>query len=379
MKIIIHIPLYTLFLISLIFAGNSEKNGFSKSFKVSGEGTLSISLQIGEVNVNTWKKDKVKIVSNDISEDDVESVSISQEGNNIEFDYYGAYNHKGMADFKFYVPERFNVVSKTSSGDIRLTGKLDGNFNGYTSGGDIDLDEILGDLTIITAGGDIRLLSIGGNLEADTYGGDINLHDVKGEKAEIKTKGGSISMGEVEGRLTTITYGGDIRIDLAGDDSEINTYGGDIRIKETIGDIRAKTNGGDITILSGKGYLKVNTNGGDITLKKITGGVDANTNAGSVYAELIPDSKYETELRSLYGDIELRIPAKSSAKIQAKIRSTGGRGNYEIRSDFKPNSYREKSSYVQASYKIGGGKNAISISTISSDIKIKKIQTWGKK
>ncbi|MFA8342328.1 MAG: DUF4097 domain-containing protein [Rhodothermaceae bacterium] len=377
MKTLIKSTLYILLLSALVFAKDKPSKSFNKSFNVSSKGTLTISLRVGNITIETWNKPKVTIISNNLSESALDDISITREGDNIEFDFYGSSSRQSLNIFTFVVPENFNIVSKTNSGDIELFGQLKGNFEGNTSGGNFALDDIEGNVNVHSGGGDLDLQFVGGILKADTFGGDIDVEDVNGKHADIKTKGGSINVGRVKGELSAHTYGGDIRIDFAGNHSEILTYGGDIRLVKCEGNIITDTRGGDVKVYNAKGFIEARTNGGDLVLKNIIGGVDARTNAGSIYAQLSPEGKLDSELRSLRGDIELVIPSKSNIAIDAKIRSTLGKDL--ISSDFEPVTYKNRRNTLTATYKTGNGKNRITLSTVSSEIKIKKLKTRGRK
>jgi len=379
MKTLLKCVLFIILTSSLVFAKKNSIRGFNKSFDVSSKGTLSISLKLGNVNIETWNKAKINIISKQISKNNLDGISITRERDNIEFNYNISSKHRNSGNFTFIVPENFNIISRTNSGNIELTGKLIGNFKGNTSGGRFMLDDIDGNVVVFTGGGNLTLQNIGGNLEADTYGGDIEVEDVKGNRADIKTHGGSINIGNVKGELYAHTYGGDIRVGSAGNNSEILTNGGDIKLVNGSGYIQLNTNGGDIKIYNATGFIEAKTSGGDIILKNIKGGAKAKTNAGTIYAKITPSGNNSTLLSSHYGDIELKIPGKSNILVQAKIKSTRGRSTNHIDSDFNPVNYKEESNSIRASYKIGSGKNKINISTASSNIKIKKIKTRGRK
>lgn len=372
MKTLFKIIISSLVFVSLTFCGNKESGDFNKSFDVKENGILAINLDLGTINIETWDKDIVKISSHNISKKAIKEISIVQTENSIEFDYNGSYARSGNCEFTFYVPEKFNINARTSAGSIELIGKLTGNFEAYTAGGSFNLDDITGNVNINTDGGQIRLQDVGGNLTAETLGGRIDVEDILGKKVKVKTLGGKINIGNVKYKLSAITYGGNIRIQSMGNGSDVKTNGGDIKLRNFDGDVRVITSGGDITVMEGNGYLEAQTSGGDISVKKIIGGVDLHTNAGSIYAEINPDGSIESEIKSGFGEIELIIPKNSNAKIIAKIRINTKQAGHKIKSSFKADSYKEGSSSVQASYKIGSGKSLISVNTNNSDIIIHK-------
>lgn len=372
MKTIAKILVYKLLFLTVIFCGANESGTFSKTLDVTGKGVLTSSLNFGDILVETWSKNQVRIVSNNIDDDELDMIGIKQSGNDIEFTFSGSYSYQGSNYFKFYIPENFSVVARTSAGNISLKGTLDGNFDANTSGGDIKLADILGDADIRTSGGEIRMEDINGRLKVHTSGGEIRIRNINGQSADIRTNGGEINIGDTKGEINVSTSGGDIKINSVNDGSTLTTSGGDIRVKNFKGEIRATTSGGDLVFLGGEGFLEARTSGGDITIKNLIGGCEAKTSAGSIYAEITPKSKYGSELSSSVGEVDLVLPKNADATIDVRIRGMAGKGFNSITSDFKASSYKESTTSIKATYKIGNGKENITISTVMSDINIKK-------
>ena len=369
MKYLFRILVCSLVLSSFLISANKTKEKYNKSFKVKEGGTLSINLDLGSVNVETWNKKEVKIVCNHLSNNALDDLSVIQSDNLIEFDFNGSYS-SGMQKSKFTVPKNFNINARTSSGAIELFGNLKGNFYGNTASGEIELDDVDGDVDIRTAGGRIILHNVSGNLQAETLGGNIEAEDVLGKKSKVKTLGGSINLGKTTKGLSALTYGGDIRIETIGDRSNINTYGGDIKIKSIEGHSRLSTNGGDLIVTKGNGFLDARTNGGNIKVKKFTGGMDARTGAGEIIVSLKPEGKNETELSTGAGSIELTIPKKSNTLIDAKIKRYSKYDDHLIDTKLKAVSLDKSNSSVRAKYKTGNGKHKIYLITTNSDIVI---------
>ena len=369
MKNLIKIVLCSLLLISPVLMAKNKIKDYNKTFKVTEGGSLSINLSSGTVSVETWNRNEVKIVSNNLSERSLDDLSIIKSNNLIEFDFSGSGN-SGKQSFRFTVPKKFNVNAKTSSGAIELFGNLNGDFYGNTAGGEIDLDDIEGDVDIRTAGGRIILHNIGGNLQAETLGGSIEAEDISGKRSKIKTLGGNINIGKTAENLSVLTYGGDIRIESLGDGSRVNTYGGDIKVKTLNGLTRLTTKGGDLIVSNGKGYLRARTTGGEIKVKSFTGGINGRTGAGNINVNLIPAGNYDTELNTGTGTIDLTIPVKSNVFIDAKIKGYSEYDDHSINTKLKKLRSHKSNSNIRAEYRTGSGKNKIFLITTNSDINI---------
>ncbi|HEY5615448.1 MAG TPA: DUF4097 family beta strand repeat-containing protein, partial [Bacteroidota bacterium] len=121
------------------------------------------------------------------------------------------------------------------------------------------------------------------------------------------------------------------------------------------------------------------TSGGDIILENITGSIDAKTSGGDIRAELIPSGKGSSELVSAGGDIKLYIPENAKATIEAIIRvdsrwgrSRSRRDKYEVKSDFKSDTYDDGEDDIRATYILNGGGERITLETVNSNIEIRK-------
>jgi DUF4097 and DUF4098 domain-containing protein YvlB len=122
------------------------------------------------------------------------------------------------------------------------------------------------EMDLKTSGGDVDLENLEGELVASTMGGDISVRGAAG-KADFQTMGGDIKVreGKILGRMRTM--GGDIEVETSSEAIDAETMGGDITIR-TSGNVRAATAGGDVEIhlTSVDADCEASTNGGDIRL-----------------------------------------------------------------------------------------------------------------
>lgn len=252
-----------------------------KTFKVKEGQRLELYASMGDVKINTWDKDEiyVKVSGSSKVEKNFEftfdetnygvKIEAKREGGWFNFNWFS--NGSDLV-FEISLPKKFEVKAKTSGGDMRirdLTGEVDLN----TSGGDIDLLNYKGDGLLHTSGGDIKCENSGGNLEVSTSGGEINLKSANG-------------------RIDAGTSGGDIILDYTGNNEgiELHTSGGDIRVyvpKDFKANVYCKTSGGDVDVYfdkqrsekvksnryegdfnGGGNRLECTTSGGDIVVKE---------------------------------------------------------------------------------------------------------------
>ena len=164
----------------------------------------------------------------------------------------------GVRDSKVTVsvPKRYRVKLKTSGGDIDVA-QLQGNVDGSTSGGDVRVADVTGDVRMHTSGGDIRAEKIHG-------------------ETELQTSGGKVRALEIDGRVRVASSGGNVEAEIVGANRGIDasTSGGNVvlRVPRNItGNLNAHTSGGSVT-----SDLPVATtvNSGDSGTKRLQGSIN---------------------------------------------------------------------------------------------------------
>ncbi len=384
----------------------------NKEFDVSKGGALVMEKVRGDVTIKTWTKNKVIIRETrkmDVyTEEEAKAVLkdlstfYKKEGNRIVVGTDEKYRNYMQSKFEITLPDEFNVdigtsggdisVSelkgevklKTSGGDIELL-QIDGEVNASTSGGDITIEKNTRMVNVRTSGGDIDIVDVEGKVDAKTSGGDIM---IKNNRALVNaaTSGGDIVLVNIGAEVSARTSGGDISVDGTKGSLEVSTSGGDISLKN-IGDvIEARTSGGDIDANNVKNGIKAKTSGGDIEFDDIQGFIEAKTSGGDVEAKmtLTDFSKdHHIEMNSSGGNITLYIPEKLPATIHAEIKLTGSSWrDYNIYSDFSikiEKSEDEKKrgrrdELIEGHGKINGGGDLIRLSTTNGNINIKKLK-----
>lgn len=283
-----------------------------KSFAVQPGGLLTIETSGGDVRVQPGDGDKVHVVARQKirtnSEADADKLleklelSIEQSGNDVKASAKYAKRTSSFSfvswppvavSFEVTVPATYHANIRTSGGDIFI-GDLSGNMAARTSGGDVSLGKISGDVFVSTSGGDISLTESTGPAKLGTSGGDILVARVLAP-ADLSTSGGDITIGSVEGSLKAQTSGGDVIAAIKGalaGDSSLGTSGGNIEVtvdRSAGFELDASTSGGDvggtglaITIERGgigKTRLTGRINGGGPRLKLRTSGGDIDITA----------------------------------------------------------------------------------------------------
>lgn len=356
-------------------ADDDGDKGTAKSFTVSKGGTLDISVNMGDIHIQTWDKNEVRVTA-DLEEDDFDDVKIKQKGNTISVYYEPEWGSSGDVRFNISIPAEFNVVLETSAGDLEIDGNLTGTVKGLTSGGGIRIGSVTGMVDMNTSGGDIVTEDIKGDVVLNTSGGDIRVGEVTGV-TDVHTSGGDISIARSGKSLTAETAGGNVQVGDVGGDATVTTSGGDVIIDNVSGNASLSTLGGNITLMSANGTVKAKTAGGDIVMDNIVGSIDAKTSAGNIRVTFSPSGSGKSRFTTSVGDVALYIPENAKATVSARARlNYWQRRSHEqlIFSDFKEESNQKDDigKEIHASYILNGGGQAISIETSQGNIQILK-------
>ena len=178
---------------------------------------------------------------------------------------------------------------------FRITVPWHHNVEVTTTGGDIVIDDLQGNVVTRASGGDVRIGRILGRVDVWASGGDIHVRGGQGVVAEAS--GGDIRVSGVHGFVDARTSGGDVGAEIVGGlevPSRLRTTGGDVEVvlADGIGvTLEAQTSGGSVTaaipvfadavgggsrlsghIGGGGALLTVRASGGDIRLLGLSTG-----------------------------------------------------------------------------------------------------------
>ena len=308
-----------------------------KTFTVQPGGNFKATTQGGDITIRTADITEVRITAKQVirasTDKDADemleklSLTIEQNGNNIVAEAKYAKRTLGFrfgnwppvqVDFTITLPKRYNADLRASLAGTQ--GQVDAglvkasiNFDLKTSGGDIKVGDLCGNIRARTSGGDLKFDRIDGEIDAHTSGGDIMLKE-----------------GTARAKLGT--SGGNIEVDRAGGPTEVSTSGGDITIKSVAQLLSATTSGGDVyaTITEPlKQDTLLSTSGGDVRVRMVKDAgfeLDASTSGGDVRAEglTITIAKGGVGKSRLAGNVNGGGP-------RLKLRSSGG--DISVRTD----------------------------------------------
>lgn len=269
------------YLTGLALLGILASNGWAKEEvnevrDMTSDGTLSIELVSGELQVTGWdreafeltgtlgsKKEKVKISGD---EDDWK-IEIKQQGN------WQWKNNSGSTDLVLNVPHAAEIYLATVSADLEVEA-LDGE-----------------ELVIETVSGDVRATVAVDTLELDTVSGDVRL-TATGTELDMESVSGDLDASGVVGTL------------------EVETVSGDFEVVGTnLEEVYASSVSGDIDM--------------DIVLTE-EAEVDLESHSGKITVMLPANTRFELDSDTFSGDIENDFGSSSDADINISAETFSG-------------------------------------------------------
>ena len=282
-----------------------------KTFAVQAGGNLQAATQGGDITIKTSDSPEVHVLVQQVirasSEQEADEIlskltlTLEQSGNDVTAE--AKYEKRGpgswfgnwppvTVSFVVTVPKNFNLKLNTSGGNIAVA-SLTGNVHARTSGGDLRFDRIDGDIDAGTSGGNVSLKEGTARAMLRTSGGDIEI-DRAGGPTDVSTSGGNIKINSVAQLISATTSGGNVRAVITEplkQDTLLSTSGGDV----------------DVEVVKGAGFeLDASTSGGDVKASGLTITLEKGGTGKSRLVGAVNGGGPRLKLRSSGGDVTVR-------------------------------------------------------------------------
>jgi DUF4097 and DUF4098 domain-containing protein YvlB len=327
-------------IISSFSAAQRQEEIVSRHFLLKEEGLVSLNNPRGDVRIQSWEKDYIKVIATKVVEGSnqkrmkkaLEKIKVefvaAEDNLHIKTDlgesrfktfflFDRVWNFfsttQGRVDYQLWVPPRVNVLAETRSGNFFIQG-------------------IRGDVKTKIVSGRMEFSSIQGNVEVETTSGGIELVEVEG-------------------------------------DVNLSSLSGNISLNQVKGNILVRSTSGKLQMSSVEGTIRGYTASGKIVMRKIRGIVELiETTSGDIQAELleVADDWLGMIFNSATGDIEVSLPRSLGANLGIKTVSGRISCNFTIltKGEFEPGALGGL---------INGGGPLLEIETISGDIFLRQI------
>ena len=181
------------------------------------------------------------------------------------------------------------------------------------------------------------------SVDIRTGAGEIEVEDLEGD-VRLRTSGGRIHLQRIEGEIRAETSGGGIEAEAIAGELRVRTSGGAIRLLDVEERVDAETSGGGIEVLGARTEVRARTSGGSIHVR----------------FEDSPSGRLETS----GGSIEVELPDGAGVSLEAR---TSG-GVVDVHPDLEPRGRIER---ARVDAEVGGGGDRLRLETSGGDIRVR--------
>ncbi len=318
--------------------------------------SLRVVSDRGEVRLIAWDENNIKVlVQKKVvadSQSDADKVNaatrptITVAGDQVTVNANTASgNHRVDTNLEIYLPRKAAADIATARGKVEVRDR-NGDLRISNSHGDVELGNILGNVTMNMRGGSVRADGLHGDLSLDGRLGDVTVENVQGSVRLTGDYFGTTRLAKITNSVHFLSSRTDM--EMAKLDGDLVLESDDLRASSLAGPTRVITRSKGIRLDSFTGNVHIEDTNSDIEL---TPGK-------------LPLGSFQITNRR--GSIHLVLPANAAFQLEAH--TTQG----EISSDFSGVDVQSRARGAQATGAIGGGGPQIQLSTDRGDIEIRK-------
>lgn len=178
----------------------------------------------------------------------------------------------------------------------------------------------------------------------------------------INTVSSDVSVSGQEGKLECRTVSGDIDLHELTGELNVHSVSGDVDLEQISGNLDIHTVSGDVDGKSVSGEANLDTVSGDITLEKSTlPAIKGKSVSGDFKMETsLADGPYD--FHSVSGDVNLKVPAETSCKIELHALSGGISSQLSETSSVRDHGHQ--------SVEVQGGGVLVTMKSVSGDLSL---------
>ena len=206
-------------------------------------------------------------------------------------------------------PRASHTLSVTADLDITVPKGLDVETRGRS--GDLVVDDIGGEVSVLNGRGDIRLSNIGKDVKIDSGGRSlIRTTDIKG-KVDLKGSGGDVQIENVQGPVSVEgEYSGTLEFHALAKEMHMHTSRSEFRVEAIPGTVTLDL--GDLKMKDVTGPVRFTTGTRDVDATDVTNGLEISVNRGDIQVTETKLALPKLDVHTHNGEVTLSIPEKAA-------------------------------------------------------------------
>ncbi len=307
------------------------------------------------------------------------------------------------------VPENVVLSVRNEFGDIDMdgvSGELTvvngfGKVNARNLTGTVELNnrfgatsavELTGDALIRSEHGALNIRSVRGDLIAQTSFGTIEADDVRGTArinnshssivarnisggVDIETSFSSVTCSNIGGRAVLRNSHGLVRADNIGGDTDISTKFGGVSVKTIRGSVSVENEHASVQAENILGDITIRNSFGPVNISRVGGNVEVINQHSSITAsDILPPKGTERRrvvCRTTFGGIKLRLPESLSSEIRVSSSEASFKSDFPIAVELK-GTISSRSSISNFKGVIDSGRDMLELDTTNGSITMEK-------
>lgn len=249
--------------------------------------------------------------------------------------------------------------------DLEITVPKGARLEAKSRYGDLDAENIVGDVELVSDNAGLRLNNIGGNVRAELRRSDIiRVVNAKGN-VEVKGRGEDVEIENVAGTVSVNgSYSGDISFRQIAKQLRFESAATTLRVERVPGALRFS--GGTMTGNQFNGPLVLRAKSKDVELTDFTDSVDIDIDRGDLTLRPVRPAMSKIDAKTNAGEIELVLPLAAKFDLAAKTK----RGDVE--NDYgSPLQTRSEGRGSTLTGNVGNGPNLV-LQTDRGQIRVRK-------
>lgn len=281
---------------------------------------ISMSTPRGNISVHPSPDDKLHVIvhktasASDESEarkrGDAVNVVVTPTNNGYEIrpQESGDQASRVRVDLEVQLPSQSSITAQASHGNVTVI-QMNGPLTVSSKSGDLDVHDVVGDVTADMSHGDARFMNVKGSIHLSGAGGQLDLTQISGD---VTVNGDFYGPIRARNVAKTVRY----------TSSRTN-----LTLEHLTGQMELGP--GDLSITDLPGGLQLTTSNKDISLDNVGGHMDVTSKRGDITVRFSTPPREDVRVTDDSANIDLTLPAQSNFDIMAVSRSG------EIENDFQ--------------------------------------------